>query len=587
MMQKKYATGDVDLSGFLNAKNEYLIPDYQRSYDWEQEKVEDLWRDLMQIYVEEVDIRDKAYFLGPIVTLEPEPHDAPHEIIDGQQRLVTLTLMLCAFRDLLRNNMEKLNDDINDLILDIEQHIPRSFKLQHADEIFSELLQGEFIERKNNEIADDNERTLIKNYKILVKNLEELFDKCGLYNTDKQRISVRRLRKIIEDLMTKTQFAHITVKDREYTIQVFQSLNSKGQTLNQSDLVKSHVLAIVNPKKRQDVEERWDRILDALGKDEDPDEFLYESALSRSAKMTKDIQKKELFKYVKKNMSTEKNVTEYIKGLKIDVNYIRNLNDPKRVNEKCHELKHSLYGLKQIRARYVRRPIIAACREWGLEDSKTTELITCLLKFFFVYRTICEGSIDQIKKNSKEITGMIMDGNNSLNEIFWTILKDSRPEQPVSYVKPEEFIEKFLDAAYYLKEDAIKYILYSFERDLILKKGMVEQVNAYELEHIFPRKATKKYWPKRDELKRGVSRLGNITLVPPDWNKKLSNHSFKYKMENGYKKSGIKLNKEYLQKYNDWDLKSMADREKNLINDLAKKVWDLSEYENKAKKPHK
>ena len=83
----------------------YQIPRYQRPYSWSDDQLEKLWEDLMEAYH-----ADQNYFLGSVITAKPEEKSSYLDVVDGQQRLTTLVIMLCVYRDLFPN----INSDIED-----------------------------------------------------------------------------------------------------------------------------------------------------------------------------------------------------------------------------------------------------------------------------------------------------------------------------------------------------------------------------------------------------------------------------------------------------------------------------------------
>lgn len=561
----------------------YAIPDYQRKYTWKHDvEVEDLCNDLIENYNKNP---DKPYLLGPIVTLQNPLHE-PHDIVDGQQRLITMTLLFCALRKALENYIPIEEDDkkdYDDLVCEINKSIIGSDntpRITLNDTKDKELFE-KICTEKEISINVRSKSNIIKNYRELLQYLEKLFEKYFENKTVRDKIRIAT--KMFYSIRDNTCFVYIEITNDEYVYPVFQSLNSKGQKLQQADLIKSHLLSICSDT----VTEKWSKIMEFESIQKNPDDFLYYSTLSRNC--TEDIMKINLYNHIRKKVKTQERVDEYLDKLIEDSEIIRMLYDPKilysRQNTKHHDYVHLFYGIKQINAKYFQRPIIAACRKWGLDDDRTRQLVDCLLKFFFMYRTICKSDIERIKTISKKITCDIHDGK-EMSEIFYKILKNETVNDSKYNVEQDDFNANFKENTNNLTDNVIKYILYSLEHKLRDKQDIQIMQQKFELEHIFPKNSNIDDWPNKTELENHIKRLGNITLLDHEWNSSRSNHGFSHKMDAGekcYKKSGLELNKQYLD-YKQWGMQEIENRETKLL-ELAKDVWDLSEYTKQAKKP--
>ena len=583
MVKRNFVVEHTKLRDVLSSN--YIVPDYQRSYVWKIEDVEDLWNDLMDTYPNNTN--QEEYLLGQLVT---QSKGNRHEIVDGQQRLITLTLLFCAIRSILKKYNTTSNTDIDDLIYKINDLIFRDrnilIELNDNKRIIFNSIQRDDIEiTKKNKIS-----ILIKNFNFLKVQVENLCFDCG-FKSDiiDFKTPIRKLNKIIDDLISKTTFISVEIQNDNYTHQVFQTLNSKGLPLYQADLIKSYLLKLDNFKG--DFHSEWKTVLDY---DKKQDNFLYASLLSRKSKSK--IQKKNLFKNIKKELDESKDIGRYLHDLQEDSEIIRLLYDPTKIPGGYPiEIKHAFYSLKQLKATYITRPIITACREWGIKDKRTKDLLNCLVTFFFMYRTICEQNIDTLKRISSEITRRIMvKKDTNLDIIFWYILKNSNLKNNPNYVDPVDFSKKFKSKTYNFNQGEKTYILRSFEYHLQKLGGVPINTNELEIEHIFPQTPNEDYWPNYSKLSEHTDRLGNLTLLPNDWNPPVGNKGFDEKKtgisKDGKKKkacyenSGLELNKKYLNNYDKWTVSEIEDRE-NKLCELADKIWDLSSYLKRAKEP--
>ena len=572
----------------------YQVPSYQRVYEWKPNRVNDLWIDLMSEYVENPQNRHSDYLLGPLVIDASHHNTTDHdyfEIIDGQQRLVTISLMLCALRDLVNQRTKNVQDEtskevtnqfiefINGFIISDEDGIMVLGDNKNRDrDVFREILfpnSEPKISKALKESHSYKSNKLRRNYRSLRVNLVGLCDACGL-TVDCVNITraILLLRTIIQDLISHVYFAHVKINDPKSVHQVFTSLNAKGQSLQQGALIKSYILKSANDEKtKRQLQIRWDRLMTMHNEAED--KFLYESYLSRLKEKEKSASK--LYETISEQLDGQKSkskryLEKYIRELEVDSPFIQMLDNP-RLNPigMPTKLHHTFYGIDQIGAKYIRRPIIAVCREWGskdnLNDHRIQDLTDCFLKVFFMYKTVGNRSIDVVRGISRSVTQGINKEPVDLSNVFSIILDN--PEIKI-YLEDDAFNKDFPRYVENLDNNFAKYILMSLEHELNKPQGVSLNLNRpeTELEHIFPQNADPKDWPNEENLGKHTNRLGNLKLNGDNDG------------DESYKTSGYKLNKNYLSKYKDWNEESILQREKELL-EIAKRIWDLKYYRTK------
>ena len=600
-MGRNYTAEARPLGTVFDGNTEYKVPEYQRPYAWKLERAEVLWEDLMGGYLHDPDSKRSEYLLGPLVLARQTPNS--YEVVDGQQRLVTLALLMCALRDSLENHRSSVEDasDLDSAIREINDSLNRGKELIRLNDdndrrMFDGIRESASLTKST--IA------VYRNYSLLRTCADELCKKCGIGDPQKHKSGIHQFYRIFADLKYKISFVCVSIDDEDHSnqYQIFESLNSKGQLLRQADLIKNYILQNVDPEQRPEIAERWDAIMRKFvlnnksgGRAMTPDDIIYDSMQSRLSKDGKDVQKRALYKAVKATYNNS-NITEYVDKLTEDVDFIKAVTHPRYVPMPA-KLRHACHGLRQIRAVYFKRPLIAACREWGLNDPKTADLADCLVKFFFVYRTICKKDIDPLKRNARLMTGQIVDGQ-GLDKVLWTLLKHRTASGERDYVDMSEFEGKFEDAVFDIGDDEAKYMLVSMERVLQSQHADPTDGTDLEIERIFPKKPSSECWPDAADLASHVYRLGNTTLLEKGWHSILKPRSFSDKKKSrttksgtqsidgwiGYSLSRLELNKQYLAEYDRWTTSELADRER-LLKKLATSVWSLDGYARMAKTP--
>lgn len=371
----------------FDGKTEYAIPDYQRPYAWDLGRAEDLWEDLMGCYLDDPDSKRDEYVLGPLVLARQKPD--VYDIVDGQQRLITLALMLCALRDSLRAHRVSVSDtsDLDNAVREIGDSLNCGKEVIRLN---SGSDRDAFDRILNSSGTVGRSSAICRNYAKLRTLADELCGKCGIGDPEMHRAGMHRLHRILTDLKRKISFVCVSIDDKDLSrqYQIFESLNSKGQSLRQADLIKSYILSTVDPELRQDAGSRWDSVMQKLlltakagGRKMTPDDVIYDSMLSRLTNH-QDVRKRTLYEAVKSRYGAS-NISEYLEHIEEDADVIKAITCPRYVSDMPSKLRHACYGLKQLRAISFKRPIIAACRKWGLWDPRTADLADCLVKFFF------------------------------------------------------------------------------------------------------------------------------------------------------------------------------------------------------------
>lgn len=594
----------------------YKVPDYQRPYTWKVKSANKLWEDLTNRYIQNKDSKmgdaslEAEYLLGPIVFAKEEK--THHDIVDGQQRLVTLTLLFCAMRDAV-NTFSKnrkgedlelfktFTSNINKITMNDNKDALIKLNTHELNEAYQHIVAGNPLKTLPNNVKNDPDAArIIGNYRELLRKAKEFCAKMGLDATGVKLI--KRLHTLFElttDIKGKNVFVHITIDNDKWAPHVFESLNGKSDPLTQSALIKSylhHKLRVDGNNDADSFARKWYQITKKFQTSANTklsmDAFLYESALSRRIYSKPDkeglskfyqsnIIRKYLYGYLKDACKTKNDVQAYVAHLDADVENIVYALSPDTLQQ-VHpaSLKHALASVSLLNANYIRRPIVAACREWGIIDKETIALANWLHQYFFVEVRVLEHKIDDVKQMSRSIVEEI-----TAKKRLRAILDNPNIFQQETIEKHDQKFES--DFAEMFKKpiktnDTAKYILVCIERHLKPNSEISIYADKIEIEHIFPKKPGREDggWDKTDLSNEHLNRLGNLTILTPPYNKDVANKGFTDKKGSQYAdyycyaKSELKINMDHLMKYNEWNEKQLVDREKSLCG-IANKVWRL------------
>ncbi|MCR5234933.1 MAG: DUF262 domain-containing HNH endonuclease family protein [Lachnospiraceae bacterium] len=250
---------------FSNKRSDFLIPDYQRPYAWEETECQTLWDDIFAFAFPENDYSlfksdEDEYFLGPIVTFKNT--DGKLEIIDGQQRLTTLMLLLRAFfakfGDMQDANSKSTSEDIAKCIWKTDEFgNPDKNKLKIDSEVSSDDDKEEFLSiLKNGEVAAGQKSRYAKTYMFFEEKINDFLQHFPTYFA---YLPTRILNNCI--------LLPIEAESQDTALRIFSTLNDRGKPLSDTDIFKAQFYKYYSDKGQKDAFiQRW-KELEALCED--------------------------------------------------------------------------------------------------------------------------------------------------------------------------------------------------------------------------------------------------------------------------------------------------------------------------------
>ena len=204
-------------------KGQFIIPDYQREYDWTDENLDEFIGDIE-------DAEQEKYFIGHMV-FEGNFNGSKFKVIDGQQRITTITIMLCVLRDIFsEKTLYNLSDGLNDNFIfardkDNNEYIILDNKMPYP--VLQYRVQSK-PGKKNKKIQPkkSGERKIIKAYEKFYKKWKELNEKTL---------------KSLRDKILNLEIIFVAVDDEVDAFMIFETLNAKGKDLTPLDLIKNQV----------------------------------------------------------------------------------------------------------------------------------------------------------------------------------------------------------------------------------------------------------------------------------------------------------------------------------------------------------
>lgn len=283
---------------------EYLftIPRYQRPYAWEAEHALQLLDDLSDALVRD---DEEPYFLGSIVLVKPDVHKPDADVIDGQQRLTTITILLAVLRDLASN--ELLGKDLHELIMEEKKAWskaagtrPRLTPRPQDIDFFRTHIQEQGgtagLVKLTDAVADTDPRRAIRdNGKALFAALDQ--------RTDADRLA------LLQMLLSHTEMVVVTTPNESSAHRIFGVMNARGMELSPTDIFKSSVIGSLSTVEEDAYADKWDSAEDAVGRDNFADlfrdiRFVVTTERAR-VELLKEFPKQVLDDYVDNGRATE------------------------------------------------------------------------------------------------------------------------------------------------------------------------------------------------------------------------------------------------------------------------------------------
>lgn len=235
---------------FGNTDSLYQIPRYQRPYSWGDDQLEKLWDDLI-----EAKDNDPNYFLGSVITAKPEDSTSYVDIVDGQQRLTTLTILLCVYRDLFPN--------INHEILDTDPFAV-DHKVIYSSIRFNDRFERLRLRTHSNHQSDfdsiilNGDTTKVKKpTKVDLRKDEPRFkfiNTAHFFNLKLTELGESEAGTLINYIFNSVKIIRIDCQSVAFAIKLFQVLNDRGLDLSNADLIKSFLIGQIQKSFAGDTE---------------------------------------------------------------------------------------------------------------------------------------------------------------------------------------------------------------------------------------------------------------------------------------------------------------------------------------------
>lgn len=551
---------ECGLAEYMQGANKrFIIPVYQRNYDWKLENCKQLYDDLVKV----IKTNRKTHFFGSIVSVyEPSGKNIEFLIIDGQQRLTTVSLLLLAMYNLIQKGVIMPQDDMlatriyEEFLVDKYQKQETRIKLKPVKN--DKKAFGKLFDTDDEHIRGSN---ITNNYNYFYERIQ------------KQEIPIDEL----FDAICRLEIISIRLENDDNPQLIFESLNSTGLDLSEGDKIRNFILMGL-PSQQQELyyEKYWNRIEEHTGYDVSAFIRDYLSVKQQEIPAQKRIYR-DFKEYVNSaNIELEILLDELLKYAKRYAILLRGCPD-NRTLDAC------IYRLNRLETTVTRPFFLEVLR---LQDEKVLNIddvtdIFLTTENYLLRRSICDLPTNVLNKVFLTLHHEIMryDGTaaNYIEKFKYAL---TSKKERARFPDDDEFAMLFSERQIYQMNSKNKvYILERLENDNTLEdKDVYRHVDAgdYSIEHIMPQHLTPT-WIKAlgadyEQIhEQWLHRIANLTLTA--YNSKYSNSSFEEKktMEHGFSQSGIRLNQDIAKK-DKWTLVELEERD-SALTQRALKIW--------------
>ena len=568
------------LQDFFQGNLQFEIPFFQRAYVWSEENWTIFWDHL----IGEVEAYEKGlqseHFIGTVITKQKENKNLSEnivELIDGQQRLTTITVFLKALADTSKGDLPNLRESIESLLWFKDSYSEKHYRMIHSridKPNFHQIMEAP------EEIEEQDNSSIIKAYQYFV-------EKLGSY-TDDQREMIKQV------LLHKVPIISMLLDKDDDEQEIFDTINSLGVRLTIAELLKNYLFK--DKELIEHYEEEWQSVFE---NDEELVEFW--STVRSSGRVKRD--NIELLLYcmliigTKKEVRLEKLFSEYklhLKDMALD------------------QKKQFLLSLNDLANLYLEMPQKEQLVEIGYKDDikrffhllENLEITTIFPLVLYLYSNITDDqelkrcfkilesyiALRQICKfTTKNYNNLFIQIIRSLDKIkiqkniesydlldILKSFKDFGNRLPTTIEVQEAFQSSVLSNK---QAGAILYIIALKDIDSEYSDTKTLSSKSFSVEHMMPKKWEENWSDESlDELsrfkrKQKILTMGNLTLITKNLNSKLRNQSWESKKQTLSEFSSLKMTTSFLNHEN-WNEESITERGELLCR-KALEIWNI------------
>jgi hypothetical protein len=523
-MSRTLVANEQPLSKIFSDDYVFSIPGYQRPYSWTTEQARELLDDLygFMVAADRVMAEMPPYFLGSIVLIKQEGIPGA-TVVDGQQRLTTLTLLLSVIRSQVsaekaRAGLSKLIYEQGDIILNTANHYRLTLR-ERDREFFRDYVQHEGGIQKLVDMAKDlpdSQRNLRENARLFMADL------AGMDEAERVRLA--------QFIATRCFLVTVCTPDLDSAYRIFNVLNSRGLDLSATDILKAEIIGKVGDGKRDSITEVWETIEDALGRDDFGNLFSHIRMIYRRAKPQGTLLKE--FREHVSYPSSESFIEDTLRPL---ADAYGEITSASYTSKKGAETVNShLYWINRIEFKDWMPPALVFLSTHRNDSDRVERFFRDLERLVYAMLICRWGVYDRIERCSR-LTQSIQ-----ANDDLWAT---NSPLMLTSIEKGKTY--HALNGPLYDTHSAKALSLILLRLDSLLSGGGAQyNYDIVTVEHVLPQNPQEgsrwlDWFPDQGQRQYWTHRLGNLVLLTRKKNSSARNYDFERKMKSYFTRGGV------------------------------------------------
>lgn len=545
----------------------YCVPPFQRDYSWGGDEWDDLWQDIVGLFGEDP---EPAHYMGYLVLQSSD--NRVFDIIDGQQRMTTLSLLMLA-----------AVSHLTDLAVPDDPDDPQYQRAQQLRHNYIGYLDPVSLVARSKLTLNRHDDGFYQNYLVPLERLpqrglnasEHLLRRA--FTFFKERVKERSqddgeaVARFVDVAVDKLFFTVITVTDELNAFKVFETLNARGVRLSATDLLKNYLFSVIargsmHESELKTLENRWEDIVGLLGSESFP-EFLRVFWNSRN----RLVRRTYLFKTIRDAINDRGKAFALIRDMDRHARVYTALRSPEDSLWSVQERDN----LAQLQMFSVRQPlaVLMAVYDRFAEDDRAGfgRFLRAIAVVSFRYNVICGRQSNEQEVVYNQIACGISEGR--IDSIVAAIAA-LRPIYPGDGEFRTAFSNKTLRTSSSRNKKIARFILFRLEEHLSEKRFDFESAK-YSIEHVLPENPDDG-WEAFDDRQREAStyRLGNMTLLEAAPNRRIGNARFPEKHP-VYAKSEFSITRKLSEEYDMWTVDKVRSRQEWMARQAAS-IWQIS-----------
>lgn len=548
----------------------YRIPRFQRDYSWTEDEWEDLWVDILGTIKPD---GEPAHYMGYLVLQSND--DKTFDVIDGQQRLTTLSLIVLA----TLKNLQRLIDENKDADRNTQRlNQIRQTYIGYLDPV-TLVSRSKLSLNRNNEnyyqtyiVTLDrlpqrgfraSEHSLRKAFEWYEKRVRDYVRQSGEQDEGKA------LAKLVDTMSDRLFFTVISVTDELNAYKVFETLNARGVRLSATDLLKNYLFSVLHREGQHEhemksLDDRWESMVGRLGSESFPD-FLRVHWNSRRA----FVRQTDLFKTIRSQIVGRDTVFQLIREMEEDMDTYLGLSQPENSGW-SPAIKGYANDLRMFNVRQPYPLILAVKRRFSDTDFET--LLRSCVMISFRYNVIGSQPTSEQERVYNQVASKVSDGTHANLQ---AVLNGMTSIYPSDDSFRAAFSEKIIKTTQSRNRRVVRYILCLLEKQ-VSGAELDFDSDTFNIEHILPQNPQQGWvaFPE-EETESYVYRLGNMTLLRATPNRNLANCDYAAKRP-VLQKSTFRITQMLAEENADWNPERLASRQRWMANQ-ATAIWRIAQ----------